>query len=245
MKRKMISLFLVAVLIISTITLAHASRPYIVHEQEGLFLEEQPIIDAEMDSRRDEWFAANYRNATNQLEAFYEGIARSRDGEFIYPEHFGGVYIDNDGNAVLLIVESRFSRAEADNNTMNLMNEGILYRFVEFSYAELIETKETIFSTMMARRYTIEACIYASNISMISIAPSCNQVIVGIVDYNNDMINGFKQYISDSSMIVFVQNDIIIPGGGYSIAHFVTMISVLMGIVVLVIILVKIGRRLQ
>ena len=50
-------------------------------------------------------FAANYFNSLNVLEAFYSILPKDGTGNVIYPDYFGGIYINSNGEIVLLVVE--------------------------------------------------------------------------------------------------------------------------------------------
>ena len=102
------------------------------------------------------------------------------------------------------IVESKFEQAHRHDLIGPLLEAGARYRHAEFSYAELLATQEAIWNSHESR-YRLYGCIYAQNISGGYIAPHVNRVVIGIIDYNERMIAGFRRYVYDSPMVLFQQ----------------------------------------
>jgi len=164
-------------------------------------------IDAQMDAERGEGFAANHRIATTQLERLPAGFG---------PDFYGGVYIGDDGSLVILIVESKLEYAQSHSGINSLLNEGVRYRFVEYSYTEINVAFREI--SRIVREKSDAGCIYARNVSGVGIDTSLNRPMIHLAEYNDDMITGFRLNVYDSSMLgAFKQMDFIRLGEPVSI----------------------------
>jgi len=87
----------------------------------------------------------------------------------------------------------------------------------EFSLADLYATQAAIneiieerFVPLVERRGHDAWCVYANNFSSSTVCEESGRVIVSLVEYNEDMIAGFRAYVYDSPMVVFI------PGDGYA-----------------------------
>jgi len=194
---------MVLALIFSNITLVLAQRPEYNSSQSDFTLNEVEAIDAEIDAIHGEGFSANERNAHAQLELLYEIFGTGHRGEIIYPDFFGGTYIDESGNLVVLIVNTNHQRAQAYNAISTQLDPSVIYRFVDFSYNEMLATVEYISS--IRRTMADNECVYARNVTAVGVRPFTNQVTVFLQVYNDSMIEGFRQYVYDSPMISFEQ----------------------------------------
>ena len=123
------------------------------------------------------------------------------------PEYFAGSYYLTEWRdsplLVILVAEGGYLAARG------LWHSGeVRLRRVEFTYAQLLETKAAVITAMEAR----VGCVYVGSISGpgpgISIA--CNRITMstinlGQVEHQN-VVAGFRQYVYDSEMIEFHQD---------------------------------------
>ena len=84
--------------------------------------------------------ATNHMRSSEALFAFVSGLPESRTGELIYPSGFGGAYVDEQGDVVILHVEDYRHRTMDDSLVQLQSSSGGTVRYVEFSYNELWET---------------------------------------------------------------------------------------------------------
>ncbi|MCL2378648.1 MAG: S1 family peptidase [Defluviitaleaceae bacterium] len=221
MQRKIISLFLVIILALSAFTLVQASSLEQVPMHGGLTLEEQMVIDAELDALFGEGYATNRREAEYYFELMYSGFMRNRSGDVISPDFYGGSYVGEDGSMVLLIVESRLECAYSHDTIGMLLHAGVNYRLVEFSHSDLFAVQETI-NEIISERFVVlderhlrdDWCIYANNVPFFFVNVMSNNVMVHLIEYNEDMIAGFRRYVYDSPMLAFGQGAWFTIGGG-------------------------------
>jgi len=172
-------------------------------------------VDAEMDTIHGEGFSANHRKASDQVHLLYSGFMTNRLGDVMYPDFFGGQYFDDDGNLIILVVESGLERAYSHEAIGYLLGVGVNYRVVEFSNTELSEISDEIFD--IVREKARNGCIYALNVSGVGTRVDIGAATIHLVEYNAHMIAGFRKYVYDSPLIVFEQLDrIIIEGASYS-----------------------------
>jgi len=184
----------------------------------GITLEELLAMDAEIDAIHGENFSTNQRMARRQFDLIEEGFMHARDGSIIHPDFYGGLALDSDGMPIIFIVESRLEEAYNHDTIGTFLEDGLRYRHVEVSYAELREAVFEI-SALTAERYTAYQCIYSYNVSSIFTDMFNNRVVVTLVEYNEHMIEGFRRYVYDSPILILRQGDRI-SLGGYGNATF-------------------------
>jgi len=209
MKKKFISLLLVLTIVTSiSVTIAAAGQ---THDEPSS--EEMAAMDAGVDAIHGENFSISERSASRQLELIQRGFTRTRDGRIIYPDFYAGSAFDYDGMAIIYIVESRFEEAYNHDTVGALLGAGLRYELVEFSYDELLAVAHEI-SSITLQRYTAYGCRYSYNVTLIFPDIRNNNVTVRIVEYNEDMIEGFRRYIYDAPILVLQQSGRITLGGG-------------------------------
>ena len=136
----------------------------------------------------------NEQQAVRDIEELRRGFGRTRSGNIMYPDYFGGAYINDDGHMVMLIVEDNINAAR----DYVAVRSG-RYRVVEFSYAELNEVFEVAVDRFIYRLNS--GCIYARNIEGGGLRIMDNVVAFYITYYNDEMIAWFRQYIHCSPII--------------------------------------------
>ena len=132
MKRKLQQLTaLVLVLILAFVpsTMGYGADMSAVHEDEGFDAFHNELVE-----EFGEEFATNYHQAMQALHLLYDTFPRNRMGEAMYPDYFGGMYIDKFGNANVLIVRTS---EVSDSALLDVREQGANVRYVEFSFDEL------------------------------------------------------------------------------------------------------------
>lgn len=226
MKKKIVSLLLLFIIVFGSQVSAQTAilEPCTVYYNEPICIcDEQMALDAavaaEIDAARGEGYSANKRNALELLMLLHDGFATRRDGTVMYPDFYAGTYIDDSGSLVLLIAASHQRSALEHEGGALLIEAGVSYRFVEFSYAELLATSERIMDIRLERAVlSDDICVYASNVTGTGIRTDLNMITVFLLEYNDDMIAGFKRYVYDSPMLMFRQLDFVLDlsGGQHS-----------------------------
>jgi len=250
MRKKIVSLLLVLAFTTS-IFIANAvasPRPDELSFEEaaaldaGITVEELLAIEAEVDAVHGENFSANQREALHQIDVINAGFSRARDGSVMYPDFYAGSGLYDDGSLWLFIVESELEQAYRHDVIGSLLEDGARYVLVEYSHTELLEVHRTVSDIIFEQRVILRSdCVYSNNVSSTSIDPLMNRVIIGIVEYNYDMISGFRRHLYDSPLMAFEQMDIMDLGGGYGSYNFVMI--VLVGFLIMMIGVIIIMRK--
>jgi len=146
-----------------------------------------------------------YSPALEQVEKMYSQLPRNSN-HVVYPDFYGGIAV-NGPRLTLLIVENMLEEAQAHVAFGHFFAENTGYRFVEFSFAQLLETRNHVATALSAGR----GCFYAGNALAPRISAADNFVEVPIrYTVDRDMAAGFKQYVYDSPMLR-VTPGVIIP----------------------------------
>ena len=144
-------------------------------------------------------FVENHDRSSLILDELFGSFPTDRTGAMVYPADFGGVYIDADGNLVLLVVSdvaegevpfSRFSRSF-----------GFEIREVEFSLNELEDVFYFLFDFW--RENPHHPAVLNSNTWYID--EINNQVMVWLLDYSEITIQEFLDGVLNSPMLTFMQ----------------------------------------
>jgi len=159
-------------------------------------------------------FATNYVRTLTMLNNFVDSLPISRTGELMFPEYFGGAYIDGDGNAVLLMVnmpvvppvlEGRDVAQRPINAHIEQMqtSEGVAVREVEFAYSDLWAAIHALNDlSQYAPELFDEATAYGWHLDVIG-----NRVVVELYDFTDETIDLFRTTVFDAPLLAFVQSD--------------------------------------
>jgi len=162
-------------------------------------------------------FVLNEQQALEEAGNILDMFPTNRLGYTVFPAAFGGMYINSDGNLVVLFAENVDSEVEGGHRS-DYGFRGVLFqnpqlqRYVEFSYSDLNEVFERLVETLNERNELaisgrMSICRYQQNITFASVDVQANRVLIGLEVYSEEMIEGFRRYIFDSPMIVFEQRE--------------------------------------
>lgn len=173
---------------------------------------EDVCMNTEMQAEYEETISYNemYRIAKEQSVAYnhYQQImelmgTQTRNGTsddvLVYPDYYGGAYI-NDDNKLVMLVKKEFASTRAASNLISQISDEVIVDECEYSYNELQEVVEEI-ATKIEQDFSC-----ASNIGMYGIINKTNRVEVSLYDNSDSGISSFKQQIVNSPMIVFYRN---------------------------------------
>ena len=162
-------------------------------------------LRAELVEEFGEAFMDNHDRASEMVDTFMDSLPQRRDGTIIYPESFGGIYIDSDGNLVVLIVGD-----SVEGTVMEAMGRtvGTDIRFVEFSFAEVESVWQAIYDYMEIYGYrpdehVVVDCPVMNNLSAISIDVISNKVNVYLYDASQYSIDIFRSMVIDHPILNF------------------------------------------
>ncbi len=215
MKQKIMSLFLVAFVFISTMPIVSAS------DLNGLLEKEQniqkPDITDEIfetkefqESRAEylkevygeNWEELYERNAQSVQNAqkIESKFPRTFSGDIMYPNYIGGLYINDDDRLVIQIVDevvpSTKSRARKLYNDVLAVDEDAVIENVKYSYSEIIALNNQMEDLFLEDKLPSSVSAFYMNVSN-------NRIVVELSDYSEKEIENFKNTSFDSPIITF------------------------------------------
>lgn len=142
------------------------------------------------------------------FEQMYNSLPKTDSGDVIYPDFYAGSYIGDDGRLVVLVTEplSVLSNETKYETFLAPLTEGLVnHRIVEFSYAQLHEARDE-YRIFRDIRLDVN-CVYALNVVGSGIDYMQNALLIRLEEFSEEKIEGFRQYVIDSPMIIFEQGD--------------------------------------
>ena len=139
-------------------------------------------------------FIVNYSRAMETLNRLEEHFQSDEIGRSIFPDYIGGIYINDDGNLIVLRVSSATGSMPTFTNFPELT-----VRDVEFSYNEL--------NAMMDFMNANIPFDPEGNINSWGLDTRGNRIIVGLLEYSDEAIADFrsKNEAFESNMFSFEQ----------------------------------------
>lgn len=131
-------------------------------------------------------------------------IERESDPD-LYPEYYGGSYVDNNGNFVIAVTGNADRNREALKEILNTENFSI--ETVSYSYRQMMKVMDEI------DNFLVSSDIPDNHPMLEKFAGAYpdvmdNRVKVLLTEINNDIINSFKRDVTNSPLIVFEQGEI-------------------------------------
>ena len=141
-------------------------------------------------------FIQNQVQAINIYNEIIDSFPTDRAGEVMYPDFFGGVYINDSGRLVTLMVEDH----NVDNYTFETFaNQAEITRFVNFSLNELLDAMNYIYAIALVNHDRIFSMIDSWGLDVAK-----NRVEVRMIDYHEESIQFFRNNILDSPVLYFI-----------------------------------------
>lgn len=150
--------------------------------------------DLKMDSTLDIKDAPIEEDALKIHETLNTSFVSTRNGNKIYPENYGGSYLDKNGEFVILIVKGQ------ETKDLDFVPQGAVIKSCKYSYNELLN----ILETLKGYKLTDNREIY-NNFLVFYIDDKLNRVIVELTDTSSSAKQAFKDNISNSDAIIFVK----------------------------------------
>ena len=115
-----------------------------------------------------------------------------------YPDYFGGLYLNDDGNLVVLIVESYAGSDDVADFLNRVQNAGgAIVRYVEFSMSKLLSIQDTLIY-YFDRDHPASRVLRGSGLDTVA-----NRVNVYMLSHSDDDMALFRSEIANSPAIVF------------------------------------------
>lgn len=157
-----------------------------------------------------EGFYQRHNDAIEYLNNFMQSLPKDRFGNTMYPEFYGGVRIDSDGNPVFYVVDTTLRGEEMSQRDMRMQEEFIqslpyfaTHYFVPRSYGELRNVADA-FIQILDHRWEI-GCQYAFNAIQSAIDWYLGYLVVELSIFNQEYIDGFLKNVIDSPLILLVE----------------------------------------
>lgn len=139
-----------------------------------------------------------------QYEELMDSFEETETGELIYPNYYGGSYIDDDGGFVVCVVaantEEKEYASKSIEETINASDFKI--KNVKYSYNELEEMMEFL---NKYKQNTRDSEI-AKNWSGHFLSDSDNAIFVELDDVSDEQISLFRKEVTASPMISFINS---------------------------------------
>jgi len=138
-------------------------------------------------------FVTNHNQSLDLAEELLSSFPRNRNGEIIHPDSFGGIYINNYGNLVVLTV---LDENENDFTYFARPVSHVDMQTVDFSYNYLLSIHDYISQLFLndPTEFNIGASFFTT---------SQNRIRVQLIHYTDWHIEQFRNYIINSPAIIF------------------------------------------
>ena len=175
-------------------------------EIEGISVENTTSLDeeflrAEQESlsQYDSEFLENHDSSVIDYQKMLDSFLKTRSGDIIYPEYYGGAYIDDEGD---LIVYTKYP-AIAEFNLANATSGSIDFEIkaAEYSYNELNDMMDLL-NDFKEKNNNSKT---ARNFNTYWLSDSTNEIVVALEDMSPNRIMQFRKQVVDSPMITFQQ----------------------------------------
>lgn len=144
-------------------------------------------------------------------------------GEKIYPDYYGGSYINDNGQLVVYVTNG------AERPTVLKNNENVIYEPCTYSYNKLL----SVMNELNEYKFKKSDSAIANNFNEFGLYDSENRIIVKFDRLSDQSIKEFKENVSDSDTIKFEQgtgpiqmeinvdagSSISVPGGTASVGY--------------------------
>ena len=187
---KKISIVLITIMLFSNAFLVWSVDGFAIDNDELSFYEVDEYIIYELGYD----FFINHSKAIHQVNELYNQLPTNRLGEIIYPQYFGGMYINDEGNLVMLLVDS----PDELGIVSRLVDEAIS-KTTEFSLNEIMSVHHQL-TYFFLNQYDYPS---VSNIASSWTDIVNNRVVVSLFDFTDEAILAFKEDIIQSPLIIF------------------------------------------
>lgn len=129
----------------------------------------------------------------------FKNLGIGQTNETIYPDYYGGAYIDNNGVLIVWIKEGSDIPISLSKNSSIKIKKGI------YSYNELNKIMDTI--NKFKEEHNSSLNLISSNIYMWFLDEKNNRVEVCLKDCSSSDIEEFKRVVIDSPAVIFKEKD--------------------------------------
>ncbi len=167
---------------------------------------ESAEMKKEMIKVNKEYFGEDYLAEIEANHKAAEKIEKMNSvfGENNLPDYVGGFYIDDDNNAVVEIVENQLLKANSkEKNAYSDMidvAEDAKIIYVDYSYNQLKDTMDYLNGLFTDGKLN-------DLVTSFYLDTRNNRIVIGLIEYNQENIEKFKNDVLDSDMLSFSQGE--------------------------------------
>jgi hypothetical protein len=172
-------------------------------------------LDEHLISVFGEEFLNNHDRSMVVVNEIYSLFPSNRLGYTVYPEFFGGMFIDEYGNLVVHLINDEVARTRSIQDLGNIefiLEQNVIISHTNHSYNYLNRLIEYIHGFMLdnAESYV------ARYVSHMYLSVRSNKVVVALNNYNEDIKALFRHIVTDSPAIKLTEAQI---GFGFNFQH--------------------------
>ena len=190
LRKRLMSLVLTLIMVLSLVAVPSVTAS----TNEGTY-DSLPVLQSFVDEFGFE-FAQNFAVSSEMIANLYTSFPANRAGDTIYPDDFGGLYVDSYGNLHILMVGTPSISAFALDARSNV-------RHVNFSLNELWETMNLLNDLIPSKFDLLPAADNATGWYLDVVG---NRVVVELLDLSQEMIALFRETVFDSPILGFSQS---------------------------------------
>lgn len=127
-----------------------------------------------------------------------------------FENDYGGKYIDQQGNLVIL-VPKKAQRNIVNTFKLEIPNNAILYSTCDYSLGELNAINEELKALWFNNNLDPKFSVLAESLGMISVREDLNRIVVNLTNSDEEIIDLLKEYVSNFSAIIVGENFEYIP----------------------------------
>lgn len=148
-----------------------------------------------------ELFARNAQSSKNaqKIESLFPV---DKDGDRIYPNFVGGLYINDEDNLIVQIVKDAVPNVKTSEyslyNDVLSVDKEVTIEYVKYSYAELNAVNDAIVVPFLQNK--VPSSVGAFYVDVIN-----NRIVVELLNYTEEEIAKFKNTVIDSPFITFTK----------------------------------------
>ena len=155
----------------------------------------------------------NQERSLDIVQQLQENFPLDENFNIVWPDFFGGLYLNDIGNLVIQVVNTDEAKSEAIAVFGAIVDlDEIIFEQVEFSEMYLMEILNSLFGL-----WDDPDCDIAQNVSGFGLDTMNNRVEFGLIVYNETEIARFRSEIFNSPAISFTQMDraVFLDGGAW------------------------------
>lgn len=152
-----------------------------------------------------EEFLNNLEESRSIADEIWSNFPINRStGEHIVPEYIAGDYFDEDGNLVIQLVENAIIPR---NMEAVIFNENVIIKYASYSRTYL----HSLSALIVNKYFENQSAGIRTNFGVTYLDTINNRIVVELETLNEDEIQHFRDTVSESTAILFVEGETVWP----------------------------------